>query len=272
MNPKNKNNISKLIPRIVFIIFILALALRASHISTEYELLEQAMKIETEKKNYLTGRFDPSTREDFILVSLENTFGASPMYLLRETNEAFILMREAAKKDGVDLKIASATRNFEDQKNIWNEQWIDVPAPDEKEIAQNIPEGLRRFRKILKFRSAPGTSRHHFGTDLDINRVNPLFANSFRDKDAREQIYAWLVKNAAEFGFCQTYTPKGAERETGYSEERWHWSYVPLSRIFTQEYKNLIKPEDISGFLGDEYAESEDLINKYVLSINPECL
>ncbi len=268
----NKDNILQVLPRILFIIFVLALALRASHISTEYELLEQQKKYETGRKMYLTGKFDPDLYEGFVQIAPEHTFGEEKMFLLRETYDAFILMHEAAKKDGVDLKIASAVRNFEDQKNIWNEQWALVPEIDEVKLEQNIPDGLRKFREILRFRSAPGTSRHHFGTDFDINRINPLFANSSHDKEIREAIYTWLVKNASRFDFCQTYTPKDAMRETGYGEERWHWSYTPLSKIFTEEYRSLVKPEDISGFQGDEYVKSEDLINKYVLSINPECL
>ena len=84
--------------------------------------------------------------------------------------------------------------------------------------------------------------------------------------------YEWLVKNAPLFGFCQTYNLKGSARGTGYNEEKWHWSYLPLSRTFIQEYKNLIKDEDIKGFLGDKYVPALNLINNYILAINPDCL
>ena len=84
--------------------------------------------------------------------------------------------------------------------------------------------------------------------------------------------YQWLVKNAGAFGFCQTYRAKEIDRRTGYNEEKWHWSYLPLAKIFTQEYKRLIKNEDINGFLGDQYALGQDLVNQYALDINPECL
>jgi LAS superfamily LD-carboxypeptidase LdcB len=274
----DKQNILKFLPRVIFLFLTIFLMAYSVNISVEYEDIEykkeqEIKKVEAEKRLYLTGKFDPSTKEGFILVPPENTFGGSPMYLLKEVSDAFILMREAAKKDGVDLRIASATRNFEDQKNIWNEQWEQMPVSDEQKLTENIPEELRRFRKILEFRSAPGTSRHHFGTDLDINRINPMFSEGKNDLAVRENIYKWLTKNARDFGFCQTYTPKGIRgRETGYNEERWHWSYIPLSRNFTAEYKRLIRPEDISGFLGDQYVASEDIINKYALSINPECL
>ena len=70
----------------------------------------------------------------------------------------------------------------------------------------------------------------------------------------------------------QTYNLKNTGRVIGYNEEKWHWSYLPLARTLTQEYKNLIKDENINGFLGDEYVAGQDLINNYVLSINPNCI
>jgi len=73
-------------------------------------------------------------------------------------------------------------------------------------------------------------------------------------------------------GFCQTYNSRGNIRSTGYNEEKWHWSYLPLAKDFTKRYKELIKEEDLKGFLGDEYVSSVDLINNYVLAINPDCI
>lgn len=37
--------------------------------------------------------------------------------------------------------------------------------------------------------------------------------------------YAWLVKNAASYGFVQSYQA-GKESITGYVAEPWHWRYV----------------------------------------------
>lgn len=106
------------------------------------------------------------------------------------------------------------------------------------------------------------------GDQIDLNNTDPLYF----DGPLGKQEYAWLVKNASSFGFCQPYNKKGINRNTGYEEEKWHWSYFPLSKTFTEEYKNLIKNEDIKGFLGDEYVSKLNLINDYVLSVNTECL
>ena len=39
-----------------------------------------------------------------------------------------------------------------------------------------------------------------------------------------------------------------------------------------EDYKNLITPLDFKGFDGDQYVSKQNLINDYVLGINPECL
>ena len=81
-----------------------------------------------------------------------------------------------------------------------------------------------------------------------------------------------MLKNAQLYGFCEPYTLKGTERPVGYNEEKWHWSYTPLSTDLTKKYQKLIKNEDIKGFEGDKYAAGQNLINNYVIGINPECL
>ena len=227
--------------------------------------LKQAQE---EKKIYLMGKFDQSQRDDFILIPAKYATNNSKMYLRKETLEAFSKMQNTANKDKIDLKIASATRNFDYQKNIWNNKWTGVTLVDGKNLSKSIPDGLKRFKKILEYSAAPGTSRHHFGTDIDINNANPEYFKTVKGKE----VYEWLVKNASSFGFCQPYNLKNSERPTGYNEEKWHWSYLPLSKTFTEEYKNLIQNEDISGFLGDKYASSLNLIDNYVLGINPDCL
>ncbi len=49
----------------------------------------------------------------------------------------------------------------------------------------------------------PQASRHHWGTDVDINSVEPEYFES--GQGLKE--YTWLQENAWKFGFCQPYTP-----------------------------------------------------------------
>lgn len=232
---------------------------RAGEIISQRLLLEQQIlkaKIEAEEKVYLMGKFDPSAREDFAPVPEAYNVSGYQMYLRTEALDAFSKMREKALEDGINLSIASAARNFDYQKNLWNNKW--------NALSMN---GVERFKKILEYSAVPGTSRHHWGTDIDINAATPEY---FRTSKGA-LVYEWLNKNAPLFGFCQPYNAKGPDRPTGYNEEKWHWSYLPIARNLTQKYINLIQKADISGFLGDENALEQDLITNYVLGINSEC-
>ncbi len=223
---------------------------------------------DAKEKIYLTGKFDPSTAPSFTVVPQKYNVSGYKMYLRIETLDAFKDMAEAASKDGVDLNIASATRNFDYQKGLWNNKWIGVTLVNGDNLSKTIPDSLERFKKILEYSAVPGTSRHHWGTDIDINAATP----EYFDTAPGEKVYDWLTENAATYGFCQPYSEKDVDRLTGYNEEKWHWSYLPLSKKFTEEYKSLVADDDIKGFDGDENVSKMDLINDYVLGINKECL
>ncbi len=226
-----------------------------SSTQADQALKERQIEINEQKKIYLLGKFDPATMPGFVPVPNKYSVSGYQMYLRKETLDAYEDMRESADADGVNLKIASATRNFEYQKSIWNKKWNLSKFADESD----------KFEDVLEYSAAPGTSRHHWGTDIDINGATP----EYFETETGEKVYDWLNKNAAQFGFCQPYN---AGRQTGYYEEKWHWSYLPLAKNFTQEYKDLIKETDIKGFDGDEYVTGQDLITNYVLGINPDCI
>ncbi len=231
-------------------------------------LLERYIKRNQDKKLYLTGHFDPILRDDFVVIPEKYNISGYKMYLRREALSAFIDMAEDAKKSGINLKIASATRNFNYQKSLWDKKWTGYTLVEGADLSKTIPNGLDRFQKILEYSAAPTTSRHHWGTDIDINNANVEY---FSTKEG-VQVYDWLTANASSYGFCQPYNTKDDNRPTGYNEERWHWSYTPLAKDFTKEYLKLVKDEDINGFQGEEYVKDQNLIDEYVLGINPECL
>jgi len=228
----------------------------------------KAEKILVEKRVYLLGKFDQSKNPDFILISPKYNMGLGTMYLRKEAYQAYLLMREAALVDGITLNIASATRNFNYQKELWEKKWNGITLVEGKKLPDSTPDGLTRFNKILEYSAAPGISRHHWGTDIDINGADVRYFNT--EKGIKE--YNWLTQNASLFGFCQTYKEKGGVRVSGYNEEKWHWSYMPLAKEFTSEYKKIISESSIIGFAGDEYVKGLNLIDNYVLAIDPECL
>lgn len=217
-------------------------------------------------KSYLVGKFDP--KEDSLFVQVPQAYSgkAETQYLRREAMTSFIGMAEAAKKEGISLLIVSATRTYSAQKAIWEAKWNGT-REEWRHVTTKYPGAKERALAILQYSSMPGTSRHHWGTDVDINSVDPAY---FRGASGKQE-YDWLVKHAESFGFCRPYTPKGKERPTGYSEEPWHWSYLPLARDFLRKYPTLITYSDLKGFDGDQTAEPLQVIHTYVLGVHPSC-
>ena len=204
---------------------------------------------------YITGKFEPKFHPDFIYV--DKKYAERDSLLLRkETYEAFKKMYVAAKKAGLKLTIISATRNFEYQKGIWERKWADLSKKN------SDPSAIAR--KILQFSSMPGSSRHHWGTDIDFDNLS----NAYFEKGTGKRIYDWMKKNAATYGFCQPYTEG---RPMGYNEEKWHWTYMPLSKEFTEFAEKNLKNEQISGFKGAETAVELNIVKNYVLGINHDC-
>ena len=216
---------------------------------------------------YLTGKFDPAEHPDFVPVADRYTDG-DPYLLHEDTYAAFERMHAAALADGVRLKIVSATRNFARQRQIWEAKWRGERLLEGSEKADEVyPDPADRARAILRYSSMPGTSRHHWGTDIDLNALT----NGYFDDGEGKRIHDWLTANGADYGFCQPYTPKGDDRPTGYEEERWHWSYLPLATQLTDYAATQLKDEDISGFAGAEAAPRIGVVKAYVLGINPAC-
>jgi len=109
---------------------------------------------------------------------------------------------------------------------------------------------------------------HHWGTDFDINAFN----NSYFESGQGLKEYEWLTAHAQEYGFCQPYTPIGKDRPNGYQEEKWHWSYMPLSKTLTEQAGLRITDKIIQGFEGDYTAQALHVVDNYILGINQDCL
>ncbi len=217
--------------------------------------------------DYCMGRFEPNSHPAFELVPIQYA-DREGMYLRKDALAAFVKMFEAANNDGVKLQIRSATRNFTYQKGIWERKWTGTTVlSDGTNVAKDITSPKEKALKILEYSSMPGTSRHHWGTDMDLN----AFSNSYFEKGEGKLIYDWLEKNAASHGFCQPYTAKGPKRPNGYNEEKWHWTYQPLGSEITTFAEQNLKNEMITGFKGAETAMEIDVLGNYVLGIDHRC-
>jgi len=214
----------------------------------------------------LLGKIDPANHPDFIQV--DPRFADQPgRFMRREAYEAFVKMHEAASRDGIHLIIVSATRSFSDQQRLWNDKWHGRIILEDNIVASDIQDPFERALEILRFTAMPGTSRHHWGTDIDLNSVENVYFT--RGKGRR--VYQWLQANAARFGFCQPYTPWGQGRWAGYEEEKWHWSFIPLAQRYLQSFEKHINYSHITGFEGWETAQEIRIIRNFVLNVNNAC-
>jgi LAS superfamily LD-carboxypeptidase LdcB len=218
-------------------------------------------------KKYLMGKFDPQKDDRFTTIPAAiSLYPNNVMYMRKEALEKYQQMYEAAAKEGIVLKILSATRPFDVQKAIWERKWTGKQKSNGAYISADMKEKERAL-KILEVSSMPSTSRHHWGTDIDINDVELAYWSTATGI----KTYNWLVKHAHEYGFCQPYSKMGPERPEGYQEEKWHWSFMPIARELVENYRKQIQDADINGFLGAETAKDIQVVKVYVLGINPDC-
>ncbi len=215
----------------------------------------------------LLGRIDPESDEAGFVEISRKYANRQGMFLRREAMKALIEMHAAAEKEGLQLVVLSATRTFSHQKRIWENKWHGISLLHGDILATDIDDPVERSREILRFSAMPGTSRHHWGTDVDLNSLQ----NSYFEHGRGKLLYQWLKANAADFGFCQPYTAHGKKRVGGYDEERWHWSYKPLASVFYHAFAEQVSYEDIDGFDGAETARKMRVIEDYVLDVNKDC-
>lgn len=189
--------------------------------------------------------------------------------LIKEAADAYIKMKVAAVKDGFELKVVSSYRSFDRQLAIWNRKF---------EI--NSKEGmdpLENIKKITEYSTIPGTSRHHWGTEIDLISAQPkvdgdvLLANLFEGEGPYAALKSWMDANANSYGFFLAY-PKDSLRK-GFQYEPWHYSYKPKSKYFLKNYltidlKNIFLSHEI---LGKEIFDEkfiQEYKEEYILGIS----
>ncbi len=161
------------------------------------------------KYNKLPAEFN---QYDLVNVDGKYTYRDGKTYLLTsEAYEKYIEMHNAAKKDGLSIKIVSSYRTEDYQRSLYN---------------RKVKAAGKSYAD--KYSARPGHSEHQTGLAIDLNHTNLNF----------EQMpeFRWLQKHAHEFGYIMRY-PKGKEWITGYGYEPWHYRYVgtDVAKIIYEE-------------------------------------
>lgn len=115
-----------------------------------------------------------------------------------------------------------------------------------------------REREILQASSAPGISRHHWATDFDLFSLN---TKSFIENAPHHGDYLWMQENALNFGYFQPYQGIASRAgQSGYMEERWHWSYLPIAQALFDYVKQ--HEQQIEAALFTQWDEFEARSNR----------
>lgn len=120
-----------------------------------------------------------------------------------ESMESLVAMFQAARRDGVEIRVTSAYRSFESQR-------------------RNFRNAVRRLGPGERQVARPGHSEHQLGTTVDL--VDPEGRHVLELSFGTTPQWRWLNEHAASFGWRQSYTEANTA-ETGYDPEPWHFRH-----------------------------------------------
>ncbi len=150
--------------------------------------------------------------------------------------QPFLALRAEAAREGIDLRPYSGFRDFETQALIWNRKFRgerSLYGRDGQVMDAATLTDAQKIDTILTWSALPGTSRHHWGTDIDVYdqaampegyRVQ-LVPEEFASDGVFRELSQWLDSNLVRFGFFRPYD----QERGGVSPEPWHISYAPVS-------------------------------------------
>ena len=219
----------------------------------------------------------PSTTEytvDELMGKAKLELFGKDVQLRKEAYEAFVNMKMAAYSDGIDLKVISSYRSFEHQARIWDRKYSNYV--DEEGLTP-----LDAIDKIIEYSTIPGTSRHHWGTDVDLvdgyQKVDGdvLDSEKFEMGKPYESFKKWMDENSKKFDFYLVYTDD--PKRKGFKYEPWHFSYAPLSIPMLTQFrkKNILKLVSKEEIMGSDHFTTgllRSYIQDNILDINQELL
>lgn len=127
--------------------------------------------------------------------------GKDDEYIHGKVKKFLINMLENAEKDGIDLRVISAFRSFDEQAQLKGSYTVQYGS------------GANTFS------ADQGYSEHQLGTTVDL--TTKQLGNSYTSI-AQTEAFKWLQDNAYKYGFVLSY-PEGNQY---YIYEPWHWRFV----------------------------------------------
>jgi len=164
--------------------------------------------------------------------------------LKQETLNAFENFCAEAKKQGIEPKIESGWRSFERQLLIWNEKVLGkrkILDENGKPLNRDGLSDLECMKAILLWSALPGTSRHEWGTDIDVIDAVAVPEGYEAELTVEEsfsvfgKFHKWLdsqIESGNSFGFRRVFLP-GIGRV---QPEPWHLSYAPEAKKIEENF------------------------------------
>lgn len=151
------------------------------------------------------------------------------------TAEALKQLQAAARTAGFDLQCANSWRSFDDQLSIYNGKVMGKrPLIDEEGHPLNLEtiSDNELLRAVFAWSALPGTSRHHWGTDIDFFDGNAISREGlklehgeYQGRATNGRLSRWLEDNQTRFGFFRPYS-----KQLGGSQYKpWHLSFAPVA-------------------------------------------
>jgi D-alanyl-D-alanine carboxypeptidase len=162
---------------------------------TDQELLAKYSKVSFLNENYIPEKLT-LIDEDWVAPGRDDEYFLEPAYEHLED------LMKRAEREGLDLKIVSAYRSFDEQGVI------------KGNFTQIYGTGANAFS------ADQGYSEHQLGTTIDFSTasINHQLVESFEDTPE----FKWLEENAHRYGFILSYPPDNSF----YIYEPWHWRFV----------------------------------------------
>ena len=190
----------------------------------------------------------PENWEDNIeLIEMKNAYDED-IRVEKTSYEAYLALRDALLKEGVDIELDSCYRSVERQEELW--------AEFEEEYGEDY---------CKKYVAVPGTSEHHTGFAIDVclKKGDQLI---YENEEMMKEVEIWekVHEMMPEYGFILRF-PKGKEDVVGYAYEPWHMRYmgspavakeITEKGLTLEEYLGEDEPDGAAyGYAGDDPIE-----------------
>jgi len=183
---------------------------------------------------FLTGRHTPADLE--LLAAIKRIVDSRFADMNVFYKSVWLPAQPANVKNALDKNLfkASSDRDFSNQAGQITKNMHGLNA---KSTDSDVETEILR---LMKTRSMPGFSRHHWGTEIDVLSAEHT---DWIGTGKYVNVIPFFQQHAHQFGFFHPYTggfsgqsgfPDPAKRH--YEEEPWHISYFPISNVLQAEW------------------------------------